>query len=80
MKPFIFLAMSTVSLMISYYQKPAEVVMVGTSETIFETADGNHWIVGNPEFRIGDKAILTFSDNDTKDFVLDDDIIDLERR
>lgn len=80
MRPFIFLAMSTVSLMTSYYQKPAEVVMVGTSETIFETADGNQWIVRDPEFRIGDKAILTFHDNDTKDFVLDDEIIDLERR
>lgn len=73
-KPAVFLSMSAVSMASGIYQKPAQVVRVGKTETILETADENQWAVRDTSFVAGRNVKVTFYDNGTPYFILDDEV------
>lgn len=54
-----------------YYEQNA----IAISEQMFETEDGNMWIMKNVQLKKGEKYIVTFDNHDTE-IITDDEIVD----
>ena len=54
-----------------YYKQNA----IAISEQMFETEDGNMWIMKNVQLKKGEKYIVTFDNHDTE-IITDDEIVD----
>lgn len=58
------------------YQKTATVVADYNGWLVLETEDGHLWEAGDDDFKMGNKVVITFYDNDTPS-MLDDEIIEI---
>ena len=64
----------------SQYRKEATVIQVNACSITFEDADGNLWGISyEPNYKVGDKVLITIETQGTWDTKEDDEIISVDK-